>query len=138
MNVRMEWSELKEEQEGEKEQREAIMFVRTLQELSRSMEAIEELKAQENQSETTMTNGKECMWDKSILYYIIAYLNIIYYFPFDTKLNFIFKLVLIHELIEKINVDCTIWSGICHAMIHLLVISLSSRDFNNVRHQWHL
>uniref|UniRef100_A0A8D3B2E7 Inositol 1,4,5-triphosphate receptor associated 2 n=1 Tax=Scophthalmus maximus TaxID=52904 RepID=A0A8D3B2E7_SCOMX len=49
------------EQEGERAQGEAVTFVRTLQELSRSMEAIEEHKVQEDQSEASMTNGKESM-----------------------------------------------------------------------------
>uniref|UniRef100_A0A8C9YL64 Lymphoid-restricted membrane protein n=1 Tax=Sander lucioperca TaxID=283035 RepID=A0A8C9YL64_SANLU len=38
-NVSMKGSQLKADQEGENEQREAVMFVRTLQELSHSMEA---------------------------------------------------------------------------------------------------
>lgn len=57
-NVRMEGSDLKDE---EKEQRAAVMFVRILQELSRSMEAIEEHRDQEDQSETVMATEKECM-----------------------------------------------------------------------------
>ena len=76
MNVKMEGSELKEKQEGEKEQRE-VPFVWTLQELSGSMEAIEQHKVQEDQNETSVTNGKECMCDIFMLYYIAAYLNVI-------------------------------------------------------------
>ena len=60
-NMKEEGSEVKGEQDGETEQREAVMFVRTLQELSDSMEAIEQPKVQEDQSETSMTTEKECM-----------------------------------------------------------------------------
>lgn len=63
----MEDSEFKEEQRGggcggaRMEQREVVMSVRILQELSRSMEAIEEDKGQEDQSDTSMATEKECM-----------------------------------------------------------------------------
>lgn len=55
----MEGSELGE-QEGEKEQREAVIFVRVLQELSSCMEAIEEHKDKEDQSETSKATEREC------------------------------------------------------------------------------
>uniref|UniRef100_A0A671YDH4 Lymphoid-restricted membrane protein n=1 Tax=Sparus aurata TaxID=8175 RepID=A0A671YDH4_SPAAU len=58
-NVRMEGSELGE-REGEKEQREAVIFVRVLQELSSCMEAIEEHKDKEDQSETSKATEREC------------------------------------------------------------------------------
>lgn len=71
--MKIECLELRGEQEGERAQGEAVTFVRTLQELSRSMEAIEEHKVQEDQSEASMTNGKECMCDIFILYYFILF-----------------------------------------------------------------
>lgn len=69
-NVKVKGSELKREHDGENDQREAVMFVRTLQELSHSMEAIEQHKVQENQSETSVTTEKDCTCS---LLYIIYY-----------------------------------------------------------------
>lgn len=71
--VSMEGSELGGDQEGENEQREAVIFDRTLQELLRSMEAIEEQKAEEDQNETSMATEKECMCNIFIVYSYIAY-----------------------------------------------------------------
>ncbi|KAG7215933.1 hypothetical protein INR49_031529 [Caranx melampygus] len=58
-DVEMEDSELNGEQVGAKALRDAVIFVRTLQELSHHMEAIDEHKIQDDQSEASMTNGKE-------------------------------------------------------------------------------
>lgn len=78
MSGRMEGLELKGEEE---EEGEAVMFVRTLQELSRTMEAIEEHKVQEDQNETSLTNGKECMCDIFyILYYITTQYSLLSFF----------------------------------------------------------
>lgn len=60
-NMNMEGSELKVEQDGEREQRRGVMFVWILQELSRTMEAIEEHKVQEDQCESSMATERECM-----------------------------------------------------------------------------
>lgn len=60
-NMHMEGSQLNGEEEGEKEKREAVMFICTLQELSRNMEAIEAHKVQEDQSETSAVTEQECM-----------------------------------------------------------------------------
>lgn len=62
-DVQTEDSELNREQVGAKTLRNAVLFVRTLQELSHHMEAIEEHKTQDDQSEASVTNGKECMCD---------------------------------------------------------------------------
>uniref|UniRef100_A0A3P8STG4 Lymphoid-restricted membrane protein n=1 Tax=Amphiprion percula TaxID=161767 RepID=A0A3P8STG4_AMPPE len=66
-NVRMDGSDLNAEQQQEEEE-ETVIFVRTLQELSRSMEAIEEHKVQEDQSETSKATEKECMCNICSLY----------------------------------------------------------------------
>lgn len=91
-DVSMERSELKGDKEGEIEQKEAVMFVRTLQELSRSMEAIEEHKVQEDQSETSVATEKECMCDILIAHcYVLNIIYNIHHLSFDTKFNSIFK-----------------------------------------------
>lgn len=91
-HVSMEESELKGEQEGEKEQRDVVMFVRTLQELSRGMEAFEEHKVQEDQNETSMATEKECMCHIFIVHcYILDSICNIYHLSFDTKFISIFK-----------------------------------------------
>lgn len=53
--------------EHEGKQGERVTFMWTLQELSRSMEAIEEHKMQEDLSETSMTTEKESMFGFSTL-----------------------------------------------------------------------
>lgn len=55
--------ELKGDHEGETEQREAVKFVSLLQELSGSTEDINEPKAQEDPTETSMATGKKCMFN---------------------------------------------------------------------------
>ena len=60
-NGKVKGSELKGEQDGENEPRQAVTFIRNLQELSQSMETIEQHKVQEDKSETSVTTEKECM-----------------------------------------------------------------------------
>lgn len=100
-NVSMKGSQLKADQEGENEQREAVMFVRTLQELSHSMEAIEEHRVQEDQSETSLANEKECMCNIFIVHcyildsvYIlcITCLLIANFIPFVNECLYIYSL----------------------------------------------
>lgn len=83
------------EQEGEKEQKEAVMFVRVLQELSSCMEAIEEHKDKEDQSETSMGTERECMCNIMFIIDLPPVLN-----PFLN--NSLYS-----------NGVCTISSGIC-------------------------
>lgn len=73
-NLRMEKSDSKAEQE---EQEETLMFVRTLQEFSRSMGTVEERKVREDPSETNMANEKECMYT-----YAMSLLFDFYFFIF--------------------------------------------------------
>jgi len=73
--VSVEGLELKGDQEGQDEPMEAVKFVSNLQEQSGSMEGIEEPKAPEDQSETSVATDKERMCNVYLFYIIyILYL----------------------------------------------------------------
>lgn len=72
--------EINGELEEKKEQRDELVFVQTLQELSRSMETIEENKVQEDQSETSVATEKECKGSFLLVHsYILNMTSIVYH-----------------------------------------------------------